>query len=218
MGEAEAAPPTGIAEAGGSSLLLPPADRAVARRRRERTAEIGRRALVLLGAVCAGAGAALWATSSASLPALGFVAFGGVLVVLGLALYALLRRDRELAPEEAHVWDEGIEILLKNGEIRAASWIDPDLALAILVRFRRRSAEPDRLLCWRMDHRVPPADLSAEGLDRMLQAAASHDVVLSQERQGRSARAPRFYAIEGRRPAPGARPRAKTTEPPPADS
>ncbi len=173
----------------------------------------------MLGVVCAGAGGALWATSRSALPALAFVAFGSLLIGLGIYLHFLVKRDAELAPEEAHVWNEGIEILLRNGEIRAASWTDPHLALAILVRYRRGSTEPERLFYWRTDPRVPPTDLSGDGLDRLLRAAATHDVVLSQERKGRSPRAPRFYAIEGRPTiiAQGP-PKGKSTQSPPVNA
>jgi hypothetical protein len=191
----------------GVSLLRPVEEAAALRRRRERPAKIGRYLLILLGGICAGAGAALWATTSVALIGVAMLGFGLLLIALGATLHLVLLRDRYRWPEAAHAWDEGLELLLHDGELRAASWTDPELALDIFVRPQRRTSDEERLLVWRMESGIPPCDLSQDGLDRLLQVVAVHDLRLAEYRRGGAPRAARAYEIRGRtyRPLPGLR-------------
>lgn len=191
-----ASPPTDVvAEEHGISLIHSPAESAALRRQRERPAAIGRYPMLLLGAVCSGSAAALWFTLHHSPVAMALLAFGFVLIALGGTLHLFLLRDRERWPEQAHAWDEGIEILLHDGEVKATLWTDPKLALDVFVRSRKAGQDDERLLHWRMDPAVPPCDLTKEGFDRLMQAVSSHDLKLAEYRAGRKGRESRAYEI-----------------------
>jgi hypothetical protein len=182
----------------GSSLIHPLAESAQLRRRRERPAELGRYPLALLGVVCAASASALWLFQHVSVLSVALLAFGLLLIALGATLHLVLLRDRERWPEEAHAWEEGIEILLHDGDLKAALWDDPKLALDVFVRDRKGSAEPERVLCWRMDRAIPPCDLTQEGFDRLMQIVASRDLGLREYRSGRPGREARAYEIRPR--------------------
>jgi hypothetical protein len=187
----------------GFSLLKSTDETAAQRRRRERPAEVGRYPLVLLGAVCAGAGAAVGFTSHARVSAVGLMllGFGLILVALGAALHLVLLRDRDRWPESAHAWDEGIEIVLHDEEVKAALWTDPKLAIDLFVHRPRNASDDVRLLYWRMDSAVPPCDLSQEGFDRLMRVVASRDLRLAEYRSGGKGQRSRAYEIR----APGRR-------------
>ena len=171
----------------------------MARRRRERPAEIGRYPLLGSGAVCASAGGALWLTAPSAHPlGAAFVAFGLVLMALGGSLHLLLVRERDRWPERAYAWDEGIELVLHDGELRATAWDDPKLALDVFVRPRARSSEDERLLVWRMGSGVPACDLTQPGFDRLIEIVNAHGLRLSEYRRGRRAREARAYEIRAR--------------------
>ena len=194
----------------GVSLLRPPEEAAAFRDRRERPAQIGRYLLIGLGAVCAGASIALWLTTHVSAVAVALLGFGLFLMALGATLHLVLLRDRERWPEEAHAWEEGIEILLHDGELRATAWTDPNLALDLFIHPRPRSTGEERLLVWRMGSPIPPCDLSDRGVTRLMEVVTAHDLPLAEYRHGRKAREARAYEIRGRRklgaaPGPPAR-------------
>jgi hypothetical protein len=198
----EPLPTGGPVEEHGVSLLRPAEEAAGLRRRRERPAEIGRYLLILLGAVCGAAGAALWVTTPIVLVAGAILGFGLILIALGATLHLVLLRERERWPEETHAWDEGIEILLHDGELRAASWTDPKLALDVFVKQRRHLTDDERLLVWRMGSGIPPCDLSRDGFDRLMQVVVTHDLKLAEFRGGRKGREARAYEIRGRQIRP----------------
>jgi len=204
MSSPEPPPTERPVEEHGVSLLRPVEEAAGLRHRRERPAEIGRYLLILLGAVCGGAGAALWVTTSVALVGVAMLGFGLILVALGASLHLVLLRNRDRWPEAAHAWDEGIELLLHDGELRAASWDDPKLALDVFVRPQRRSTDDERLLVWKMDSAILPCDLSQGGFERLMQAVVAHDLRLAEYRRGRATREARAYEIRGRadRPPP----------------
>jgi len=187
----------------GASLLVPPEEAERWRRRRERPAEVGRFALLGLGLTCIAAGLALWITARGEVGVGSmFVGFGLALAALGGTLHLLLQRDRDLRPERAHAWEDGIELVLHDGDLRAVAWSDPKLALDVFVRPRRGTADEERLLVWRVGRSVPPADLSEAGLARLLEVVATHDLRLAEFRNGRRAREARAYEIRARLPAP----------------
>jgi len=182
----------------GVSLLDSPEQAADQRRRRERPAEVGRTLLITLGTICAGAGAALWITSRLSIVPAAFLAFGLLLLALGATLHLVLLRDRDRWPEGAHAWDEGIELLLHDGDLRASLWTDPKLALDVFVRPVRRTTGVERLLVWRMGSPVPPCDLSPEGFDRLMQVVVAQDLKLVEYSSGRKGREAKAFEIRAR--------------------
>ncbi len=187
----------------GFSLLKPHEEVASLRRRRERPAEVGRYLLILLGAVCTGTGGALWFSSGVRVLTvdLALLGFGLVLVALGAALHLFLLRDRDRWPESAHAWEEGLEIVLHDQEVKAALWTDPKLALDLFVHRPRNAADDVRLLYWRMDRAVPPCDLSQAGFDRLMRIVATRELRMAEFRSGSKGREARAYEIR----APGHR-------------
>ncbi len=183
----------------GMPLLRPAEESEALRRRRERPAEMGRTLLLLLGVICAGASTALWVTDR-SVISLGLLAFGSLLVGLGLVEHLLIGRDRKYHVDQALLWATGIELLLHNEEIRAASWTDAKLALDIFVHPRRGNLDEDRILVWRMDSRVPPCDLSEDGLEHLKGAVVTHGLRLREFRGGRKTRESHAYEIRPGRP------------------
>lgn len=190
--------PTDPAPEEAASLLVSADQAASFRRRRERPAEIGRYLLLGLGVVCAGAASALWITTRVSLVAAALLGFGLILAALGGTLHLFLLRDRARWPEQAHAWNEGLEVLLHDGELRATAWTDPKLALDIFVRRARHAKDDERLLVWRMGTGIPPCDLSAGGFERLMQAVVAHDLQLNEFRGGRKGREARAYEIRGK--------------------
>jgi len=182
----------------GVSLLHPQEESAALRRKRERPAEIGRIPLLVLGAVCSGSAAALRFEDRVSLVAIALLAFGLLVIALGAILHLVLLRDRDRWPEKAFAWEEGIEILLHDGELKAALWTDPKLALDVFVQQRKGGREDDRFLYWRMDRAVPPCDLTKDGFDRLMQVVTSRDLKLAEFRAGRKGRESRAYEIRAR--------------------
>ncbi len=181
----------------GSSLLKPAEEVAALRQRRERPAELGRYPLILLGAVGVLAGLALWVTAKVRFDVVGLAlaASGLIFVALGLTLHLILLRDRDRWPEQAHAWDEGIEIVLHDREVKAALWSDPKLALDLFVHRPRKATDDVRLLYWKMDPAVPPCDLSKTGFERLMAVVASHDLRLAEYRSGPKDRESRAYEI-----------------------
>ena len=209
--EPAATDPNDAPDEHGASLLVPPEVAGARRRGRERPADIGRYLLLGLGGTCTASASALWVTSVhaplralahpdhlTALLALAVLAFGLTLLALGGALHFFLLRNRDRWPEQAHAWDEGIEVLLHDGELRGALWSDPKLALDVFVRPLRRAEGDESLLVWRMDSAIPPCDLSEQGLARLLAIVAAHKLRLAEFRRGRRAREPRVYEIRGR--------------------
>ena len=181
----------------GFSLLKPPEEVTALRHRGERPAELGRYPLFLLGAVCSAAGAAFWFSSKLRLSMVGLalVGFGLILVALGATLQLVLVRDRDRWPERAHAWEEGIELVLHDQEVKGALWTDPKLALDLFVHRPRGSEDDVRLLYWKMDPGVPPCDLSQAGFDRLMGIVATRDLRLAEYRSGSKGREARAYEI-----------------------
>jgi len=155
----------------------------VLRERMERPARVGRYALTLLGAVTATAGLA-FAFTSASEVGYALGVFGVLLVVLGVVQHMLYRRDEAHWPTQAFVWSDGLELVLHNGEVRGASWSDPDFALQLIARPARRSAGREYLLIWLMDSKVPPFEISSEGFDKLCRKAVDHGLGVIQTGRG----------------------------------
>lgn len=174
----------------------------------ERPARIGRYVLTFLGAVTASAGTAFWITSGSTL-GLAIGAFGAVLVALGAAQHFLHKRDLNHWPSDVLLWDEGVELVLPNGEVRGATWSDPDLALELVSRKAPLPAKREYLLLWLDDAKIPPAQLSADGYERLAKAAAEGGLNISQIRRG--GRADALQVVQIRAMAPPASSEVKKT-------
>lgn len=153
------------------------------RRRMERPARFGRFLMGGLGAVTAAAGVTAWITH-ALVVGLALGIFGAVLILLGVIQHVLLRRDFQHWPDQALLWDEGLELVLRNGEVRGATWSDPDLVLHLVTRRARPPAGREYLLVWMMDPRIPAVELSSEGFDRVKKMAESHQLLVSERHRG----------------------------------
>jgi len=181
----------------GASLLVPAEETERSRRRRERPAVLGRYPLLVLGAVCGAAGVGLLLSARISPIAVAIAAFGLTLIALGAALHLFLLRDRERWPEEVHAWDEGIEVVLHNQDVRAAAWTDPRLAFDIFVHRPGASSEESREFHWRMDSGVPACDLSQAGFDRIMKIVVERNLKLAEYRAGAKGKESRAYEIRG---------------------
>jgi len=176
------------------------------RRRIERPALLGQYILETLGAVTAGAGVALWLTDRSSL-GLAMGAFGAVLVALGVVQFLILRRDRAHWPDEVVLWEGGVELMLHNGDVRGASWTDPDLALNLISRRAPATADREYLLVWMSEGKIPSAELSADGFERLRRAAESEHLLVTEPRPSRHADGPKWIEI---RPGAAGRPMGPT--------
>jgi len=156
------------------------------RARIERPAHVGLYVLLILGASTAGIGAVLWLLSPSSL-ALGLAGLGGLLMVLGYVQYRLYRRDLENWPDQAILWDGGIELVLHNGDVRGVSWSDPDLALDLVARKAPAPAGREFLLVWMSEGKIPSVELTEDGFEKVQRAAVAHELTVLQRRHGKSA-------------------------------
>ncbi len=201
MAEPVVARPSTSAELG-ESLIHPDAASARMRRRLERPAQVGRYGFAVLGSVTAGAAVALGITAPSPI-ADAFLAFGGVMLLLAFAQHRLLQRTRAHWPSQAYLWKEGVEIVLENGDVRVAGWEDPRFVLDAYVRPGRDGAEPEVLLGWRMDGKLPLCPITSVGLDRLRAAADAHGLRTTEYRSGGGARAMRGLEFRAPPPAPG---------------
>jgi hypothetical protein len=179
-----AAHPTVPLEPEGTSLVRGDAGAELLRRRVERPALLGQYVLETLGAVTAAAGVGLYLTDRSPL-GLALGAFGAVLVVLGVLQHLIIRRDRSNWPDQVVLWDDGVELVLHNGEVRGISWDDPELAIDLVSRRAPPPADREYLLVWMAEGKIPSAELSAEGFDRLRRAAVDHHLLVSQPNPSR---------------------------------
>jgi hypothetical protein len=187
-------------ESEGAPLVRQDDGAAVLRRRIERPALIGQYVLETLGAVTAVAGVALYLTDRSPL-GLALGAFGGVLVALGVLQHLIIRRDRANWPDQVLLWEGGVELVLHNGEVRGISWDDPDLALNLVARRAPPPADREYLLVWMAEGKIPSAELSAEGFDRLRRAAEGQHLRVTEPNPSR--RPDRLQIIEIRPGAAG---------------
>jgi len=171
------------------------------RRRMERPARVGRYVLTFLGAVTASAGFAFWIASGSTV-GIAIGVFGTVLVALGVAQHFLLQRDVTHWPSDVLLWDEGVELVLPNNEVRGVTWSDPDLALELVSRRAPIPAKREFLLLWLPDPKIPPVQLSEEGYERLARVAADGGLRISQSRRGGRADALQVVQIRAMTSAP----------------
>lgn len=184
----------GAAHEAEESLLCSPEVEARFRRSRDRPAQVGLYLLLGLSAVCGGSAVALISAHRAT-AAIGLVIFMSLLVGLALVLRTLIRRDRDHRPLQAHLWTDGVELVLANGDVRAKSWDDPTLEIEVYILPRTRRGESQRLLAWKSDREIPTCNLSAEGFARLTRAAKEHGLRIDTFRWGRRRREVLAYEI-----------------------
>ncbi len=169
---------------GGISLAREGDEATQLRLRLERPARIGRFLMGGLGAVTAAGGVAAWITNG-RVVGLALGIFGAVLIVLGLVQHLLLRRDVQHWPDQVVLREDGVELFLRNGEVRGLSWPDPDLALNLISRKAPPPAHREYLLVWMSDPKIPSIELSADGYGRLKSAAETQRLVVTVNRRGR---------------------------------
>ena len=164
-----------------------------------------------MGTVTAGAGIADWVTTRLEV-GIALAAFGGVLLALGIAQHILYQRDLQHWPSDVVLWDEGIELVLSNGEVRGMMWSDPDVALQLVARKAPSPAEREFLLLWLPDSKVPAVELSADGYDRIAKVAAESHLQISMTRRGSRVGGTQMIHIR-QLPTPTTTPLSKSLEP-----
>lgn len=168
----------------GTSLIRTGTEADELQRRLERPARMGRYLLLLLGAIVLGAGLAVFLTNG-SLLGIAFALFGAVLLVLGVVQHLLLRRELAHWPKEALLHEDGIELVLRNGEVRVLGWSDPEFAMALVARRAKPPVNREWLLLWIADTKVPSVELSEEGFDAVMREAEAHRLVVNERRRGK---------------------------------
>lgn len=194
----EIRPPAASSDDPGVALLGSPDQLEKFRQRTELPSRIGRYVLIGLGALGIGAGSGIW-LAYPSPTADGLLVFGLLLVILGFVQHRLLLRARDHWPVQAILWAEGLELVLSNGEIRAAPWSDPKFVLDVYARPVRHSGTDEYLMAWKMDSRVPLCPITEDGFDRVRQAAVEHELEFTEYRADNRRRTLRGYEI---RPSP----------------
>jgi hypothetical protein len=182
----------------GDSLIRTGEEAKLLRQRLERPARIGRYVLIMIGAITLGAGAADFVVTR--LPTgIAVAIFGAVLLALGFVQHVLYRRDLQHWPTDVLMWDEGLELVLPNGEIRGVTWSDKDLAIQLISRRAPLPAEREYLLLWTSDSKIPAVEVSAEGFDRIAKTAADAGLKVTLTRKGHRVKGTQMVLIRQRR-------------------
>jgi hypothetical protein len=187
-------PPATSSEEHGHSLLRSDAECSEFRERMEVPSRWGRYVLVSLGVLIVGAATGIW-FAHPSPAADGLLVFGLVLVVLGFVQHRLLLRDRDHWPKQAYLWAEGLELVLSNGEIRAAPWSDPKFVLDLYARPMKDGAPDEFLLVWKMDPKIPMCPITSKGFERVREAAVARGLEFSEYRADNRRRTLRGFEI-----------------------
>jgi len=199
MSTSEVAADPAFAGETGLSILRVDAEAERTRLGGERTAVLGRYLLIGLGTVALGSGVGL-VLARYNAPHYRFasfvlLAFGLFLMVLGAVQYLIYTRSRAHWPKEVLVFDNGLELVLHNGEIRAVEWNDPALRFELHERPGRAGHGDHALLVWQMDSKVPPCSLTPEGLDRLRHEAIARGLGFLETRRGHRKSEVRVYSI-----------------------
>ncbi len=175
---------TGSAGEPGTSLIRTGAEAEFLRRWLERPARAGRYALIGLGGTVVAAGVAVYLTNGSVL-GIAFALFGAVLLGLGAVQHVLLRRELANWPLDALLFEDGIELVLSNGEIRGLPWADPTFSLALVSRKAPAPAHREFLLVWTNEGKIPSVELSEEGFEAVLREASARRLLIEERRRGR---------------------------------
>ncbi len=194
MAAPDGASPHHPGDATGVAILRTGTEVDVWRRRSERTVEWGRYVLLGFGAVALGSGVALVLTHR-SISAFVILAFGLLLMSLAAVQHFYYRRGQALWPEQMHLFPDGLELVLHNGEIRTAEWSDPHLDLEMHERPHWVGSADGVVLRWRMDTRVPPLPITAEGCEMLKKEAIRRDLQFQELRSGHGKREVRMFTF-----------------------
>ncbi len=171
------------------------------RHRLERPARLGRTILAVIGVVTASAGIADLITTRSPV-GIAIAVFGFALLALGVAQHLLYQRDLKHWPTDVLMWDEGIELVLANGEVRGVMWSDSDIALQLVSRKAPKPAEREFLLLWLQDSKIPAVELSPEGYDRLTKTAADAGLQFTIVRRGHRTKGTQLIQIRPALPPP----------------
>jgi hypothetical protein len=180
----------------GTSLIRTGPEAEFLREWLQRPARLGRYALLCLGGVVLGAGVALFLTNG-SILGVAFALFGGVLLALGAVQHVLLRHELTHWPLDALLFEDGIELVLSNGEIRASTWSDPNFSIALVSRRAPAPANREYLLIWMSEGKIPSVELSEAGFDALLQEATARRLDIDERRRGRGDVPSRWIWVKG---------------------
>ncbi len=186
---------------GGVSLARTGDDATMLRRRLERPARLGRTILVIIGGITASAGIADLITTRSTV-GIAIAVFGFALLALGVVQHLLYQRDLKHWPTDVLMWDEGVELVLANGEVRGVMWSDADIALQLVSRKAPKPAEREYLLLWLQDSKIPAVELSAEGYDRLTKTAADAGLQFAIVRRGHRTKGTQLIQIRPALPPP----------------
>ena len=191
-----------IARTGEAASLL--------RRRLERPAQIGRTLLIFVGAITAAAGIADWVTTRSNFGIVNGV-FGVILLAFGVMQHWLHKRDLAHWPTDVLLWQDGVELVLSNGEVRGLMWSDPDLALQLIARRAPAPANREFILLWLTDSKVPVVEISEEGFDLLSKTAYGKGLQIAMTRRGPRVNGTQMIHIR-QRPADVSRPGSTSPE------
>lgn len=178
----------------GTSLIRTGAEAEFLRRWLERPARAGRYALIGLGGTVVAAGVAVYLTNGSVL-GIAFALFGAVLLVLGAVQHLLLHRELANWPLDALLFEDGIELVLSNGEIRGLHWADPAFSLALVSRKAPAPAHREYLLVWTNEGKIPSVELSEAGFDALLREASARRLLIEERRRGRGEAPARWILV-----------------------
>ena len=204
----EAATATGSPLEAGYALLPSGSHVEEYRRRVELPSRVGRYVLAVLGALTVGAGVGIWLAHPGPVPD-ALLVFGLLLLLLGYVQHRMLLRDRSHWPVEGHLWEEGLELVLANGEIRATPWNEPKFVLDLYARPIKGGPDDEFLLVWKMDSKVPMCPITAEAFHRIRERAVSHGLEFSEFSADNRRRTLRGFEV--RSPASPVAPPAQST-------
>lgn len=168
---------------GGISILRADAETDRERLRYERSSVFARFGLIGLGAVTLGSGAGL-VLAHYALVAFAILAFGLLLMILGAVQHLLFLRGRDRWPTQLVLFDTGVEVVLRNGDVRAAEWNDPKLALEVQTHPRSDGSGDAATLFWRMDRSIPPCAITADGFAKLQGEIVGRGLSMNDSRRG----------------------------------
>ena len=132
---------------------------------------------------------------SAVMLGVAFALFGAVLLGLGAVQHLLLRRELANWPLDALLFEDGIELVLSNGEIRGLHWADPAFSLALVSRKAPAPAHREYLLVWTNEGKIPSVELSEDGFEALLREASARRLLIEERRRGRGEAPARWILV-----------------------
>jgi hypothetical protein len=192
----------------GLTLVRSGSDADLLKARTESSARLARNIVLTLGVVTAGAGIADGVLSRTPL-AWAIATFGIVLAALSAVQTYLLRRDQRNRVEAVHLWDEGVELVLANGEIRGGNWGDADFGLQLVARRARPPVARQYLMIWLPDSKIPPVEITEDAFNRLARSAVDKGLQVSMTRRGPREGGSQMIHVRNR-PSPSLEPKSRS--------